>query len=51
MNEIESAIVKLNGPLSGLPFDFAFWGGSVLSLLVTDAGVDAIFCCFEIGGF
>lgn len=42
MNEIESSIVKLNGPLSGLPFDFAFLGGSVLSLLVTDAGVDAI---------
>ena len=42
MNEIESAIVKLNGPLSGLPFDFAFLGGSVLSLLVTDDGVDAI---------
>ena len=42
MNEIESAMVKLNGPLSGLPFDFAFLGGSVLSLLVTDAGVDAI---------
>ena len=42
MTEIESSIVKLNGPLSGLPFDFAFLGGSVLSLLVTDDGVDAI---------
>ena len=42
MNEIESAIIKLNGRLSGMPFDFAFLGGSVLSLLITDADVDAI---------
>ena len=30
MTEIESSIVKLNGTLSGLPFDFAFlynWEG------------------------
>lgn len=42
MNEIESAIIKLNGRLSGFPFDFAFLGGSVLSLLITDTDADAI---------
>lgn len=42
MNSIESAIVKLDEKLRGVPFDFAFLGGSVLSLLVTDPIVDAI---------
>jgi len=38
---IES-IAKLNDALDGVPFSFAFLGGSVLSLLVTDKAVDAI---------
>ena len=38
---IES-IAKLNDALAGVPFSFAFLGGSVLSLLVTDKTVDAI---------
>lgn len=38
---IES-ITKLNDALNGVPFGFAFLGGSVLSLLVTDKSVDAI---------
>lgn len=42
MNPIEEAIVNLNERLRGFPYDFAFLGGSVLSLLVTDPGVDAI---------
>ena len=36
------SIVKLDDALSGVPFDFAFLGGSVLSLLVTDKTADAI---------
>ena len=42
MNPIEAAIVKLDEKLQGVPFDFAFLGGSVLSLLVTDPVADAI---------
>lgn len=42
MNAVESSIVALNAKLNGLPFDFAFLGGSVLSLLVNDSSVDAI---------
>ena len=42
MNAIESAIVALDEKLQGAPFDFAFLGGSVLSLLVTDPVADAI---------
>ena len=38
---IES-IATLNDALNGVPFSFAFLGGSVLSLLVTDKSVDAI---------
>jgi len=34
------SIVKLDDALSGVPFDFAFLGGSVLSLLVTDKTAD-----------
>lgn len=42
MTNIEGAILKLKDALRVLPFDFAFLGGSVLSLLVTDSNVDAI---------
>ena len=42
MNEIEAAIIKLNERLAGMPYDFAFLGGSVLWLLITDDEVDAI---------
>lgn len=42
MNAIEDAILKLDSKLQAVPFDFAFIGGSVLSLLVTDPVVDAI---------
>lgn len=42
MNAIESAIVALDEKLQGTPFDFAFLGGSVLSLLVNDPVADAI---------
>lgn len=42
MNQIESAIVALNEKLQGAPFDYAFLGGSVLSLLVNDPLADAI---------
>ena len=42
MNAIDEAIVKLDAKLHGAPFDFAFLGGSVLSLLVTDPSVDTI---------
>ena len=42
MNTIDEAIVKLDARLQGVPFDFAFLGGSVLSLLVTDPSVSAI---------
>ena len=42
MNEIEESIVKLDTKLRGVPFEFAFLGGSVLTLLVTDKSADAI---------
>jgi len=42
MNAIASAIVALDEKLQGAPFDFAFLGGSVLSLLVNDPVADAI---------
>ena len=42
MNGIEASIVALNEKLTGTSFDFAFLGGSVLSLLVSDPTVDAI---------
>ena len=42
MNEIAASIVALNERLKDAPFDFAFLGGSVLSLLVNDPTVDAI---------
>lgn len=35
-------ITRLNDALDGVPFSYAFLGGSVLSLLVTDKSVDAI---------
>ena len=42
MNEIAASIVALNERLKGVPFEFAFLGGSVLSLLVNDPTVDTI---------
>lgn len=42
MNQIEASILALHEKLSGIPFDFAFLGGSVLSLLVNDPSIDAI---------
>lgn len=42
MSSIEEAILKLDKRLAGVEFDFAFLGGSVLSLLVTNPDVDAI---------
>ena len=42
MNSVADAILKLDAKLEGAPFGFAFLGGSVLSLLVTDSSVDAI---------
>ena len=42
MTDIEAAIVTLDEQLTGVPFDFAFLGGSVLTLLVTDKTADAI---------
>lgn len=42
MNEITASIVALNEKLAGTPFDFAFLGGSVLSILVNDPTIDAI---------
>lgn len=42
MNSIEDAIISLDEKLQGFPYDFAFLGGSVLSLLVTDPRADAI---------
>ena len=42
MNSITSSIVTLNEKLRGAPFDFAFLGGSVLSLLVKDPTADTI---------
>lgn len=42
MNEIVSSILSLNEKLRGVSFDFAFLGGSVLSLLVNESTADAI---------
>ena len=42
MTTIEAAILHLNEKLQGVPFDFAFLGGSVLTLLITDKTADAI---------
>ena len=42
MTDIEEAIIALDEKLEGVPFDFAFLGGSVLTLLVTDKTADAI---------
>lgn len=42
MNSIEEAIVRLDEKLQGFPYDFAFLGGSILSLLVTDPEADAV---------
>ncbi len=42
MNAIEEMIIKLDARLKGVPFDFAFLGGSLLTLLVTDKSADAI---------
>ena len=42
MTTIEESILKLDRRLTGVPFEFAFLGGSVLSLLVTNPDVDAI---------
>ena len=42
MTAIEEAILKLDRRLEGVQFEFAFLGGSVLSLLVTNPDVDAI---------
>lgn len=42
MNSVEGQIEKLDELLSEFPFDHAFLGGSVLSLLVTDPTVDAL---------
>lgn len=42
MTVIEESICKLQDKLQGVPKKFAFLGGSVLSLLITDRTVDAI---------
>jgi len=42
VNDIAASIVALDRKLKGSPFDYAFLGGSVLSLLVDDATVDAV---------
>jgi len=42
MSMIEEAILKLNVRLKEIPFDYAFLGGSVLSLLITDIEADTI---------
>lgn len=42
MNTIEESICKLDDKLKAVPRRFAFLGGSLLSLLVTDKTVDAI---------
>ena len=42
MDAIIESIAKLNDALADAPFNFAFLGGSVLSLLVTDKTADAI---------
>ena len=42
MSTTEEDIVKLDSKLRGIPFESAFLGGSVLTLLVTDKSADAI---------
>ena len=42
MNAVEEAICKLNDRLGTCPQRFAFLGGSILSLLVTDPTADTI---------
>jgi len=42
MTDNVASIVAMNAKLAGMPFDFAFLGGSVLSVLVNDPTVDAI---------
>jgi len=42
MSNIEEAIVKLDTKLKDVSFEFAFLGGSALTLLVTDKSVDPI---------
>lgn len=42
MTKIEESILKLDRRLKELPYEFAFLGGSVLSLLVTDPVADTI---------
>ncbi len=42
MNEITASIVALSEKLAGTSCDFAFLGGSVLSILVNDPTIDAI---------
>lgn len=42
MTAIEETILALNEKLSGIPFDYVFLGGSVLSLLVTDPVADTV---------
>lgn len=42
MTTIEESICKLQDKLQGIPKKFAFLGGSVLSLLITERSVDAI---------
>ncbi len=39
---IDQSILTLQGRLADMPFNFAYLGGSILSLLVTDLTVDAI---------
>lgn len=51
MTGIEETILKLDARLKGVPFDFAFLGGSVLSLLVTDPVADTIRVTKDIDGF
>ena len=43
MSTTEEDIAKLDSKLSGVPFEFAFLGGSVLTLFVTDKSADAIY--------
>lgn len=42
MTTIEAAILKLDAQFKNVPFEFAFLGGSILSLLITDPVADAI---------
>jgi len=42
MNDIAEAFARLDSKLRGVPFDFAFLGGSLLTFLVTDRTADAV---------